>query len=350
MRVLVLAQTFPLNPLDSTAHFMLDFCEGLVKYGNEVFVLLPYHPNLRPKTFKNFKIITFKYIWPLRFHLLGYGQTLENNQKFKPFVFILAPFFYIFGALALFRAIRQYRIDLMSVHWILPNGFIAGVVNIFTKVPYVISLPGTDVYVARMNFIFKLMAKFALKMSNRVVTNSPQLLKDLNTSGLVMAYGVPENHGIREVHKGVKIAAAGRRVSNKNFEILLRLEPNAEIITGQSISEFRKKLLGVDILVAPSIRDKSGNLDDGNVVVLEAMAAGCSVVTSDLPGYRRMIENGKSGYLVKGNSYKSVLEKVKKDKALRLRVGREARKRVEKYFTFEKVGDFYTTVFSEITK
>lgn len=357
MRILVFCQTFPLNPLDNTAHFMMDFCKGIRSAGNDVFVLLPYHINLKPKSFKNFKVVYFKYIWPERFHLLGYGQTLENNQKFKPFVFILAPFYYFFGMLALFRAIRQFRIDLVSSHWILPNGFITGVVNLLTGIPFVVSLPGTDVYVAKMNAIFNLMAKFALRRAKSVVTNSPALLEDLNVKGEVMAYGVPKNMSKRVLHKGVIIAGAGRRVANKNFERLLKIEPVAEIISGLTIDEFRKKLLGVDIFVAPSIRDKSGNLDDGNVVVLEAMAAGCAVITSDLPGYRKMIEDGRSGFLVNINNenlpagrqeLKNILERLKKDGVLRKRIGREAKKRVAKYFTNEKVGAFYGRVFEEV--
>lgn len=350
MKILVMAQTFPLNPFDGTAHFMMDFCEGLVKAGEEVTVLLPYNSKLKAESFKRFRVIAFKYIWPEKLHLLGFGNTLVNSQL-KFFVYFLAPFYYIFGIVALFRAVRQFRIDLVSVHWVLPNGFIGAVVNLMTGVPYVVSIPGSDAYVARKNFIFKLMAKFALKNARAITSNSAALLSDLKIKGRLCVYGVEKNLGKRVKHKGVVVAGAGRLVANKNFELIKKVEKDAEIITGLSISDFRKKLLGVDIFIAPSIRDKSGNLDDGSVVVLEAMAARCAVITSDTPGYRLMIENGKSGFLVDVKNevkLKNILKKLKSYKKLREKIGENARKRVEKYFTREKVGKFYSRVFATI--
>lgn len=350
MKVLVMAQTFPLDSQDGTAHFMKDFCEGLVAAGEEVVVLLPYHPKLRPESFRHFKTVSFKYIWPDRFHLLGFGNTLVNSQ-FKLFVYFLAPFYYLFGILALFMATRQFRIEIVSVHWVLPNGFIAGVINMLTGVPYVVNIPGSDAYVSRKNFIFKLMAKFAFKRAREVVSNSAVLLSDLKIKGKLCVYGVEKNNKKRVIHKGIVIAGAGRRTANKNLELIKKIEPEAEILTGLTIEEFRKKLLGIDIFICPSVRDRAGNLDDGSVVVLEAMGAGSSVIASDLPGYRMMIEDGKSGFLVDIKNEKkliNILKKLKKDKDLRGKIGREARKRVGKYFTREKVGKFYANLFATI--
>jgi glycosyltransferase involved in cell wall biosynthesis len=53
-----------------------------------------------------------------------------------------------------------------------------------------------------------------------------------------------------------------------------------------------------DVFILPSIRDEEGNLDDQSVSVVEAMACAKPIVTTDFPGYKIVVENGKSGFLV----------------------------------------------------
>src|SRR5260221_461612 len=162
-----------------------------------------------------------------------------------------------------------------------------------------ITLPGSDVYIAKKNIFFAWMAHFALFRAQKVVFNSQQLLDELGVKGSVISYGVPENKGKRPTHKHVSIATAGRIVEKKGFDLVKKIYPETEIISGLLISEFRKKLLSVDIFIACSIRDFKGNLDDGSLTILEAMSAGCCVIATDLPGNRNIIQDGNNGLLIK---------------------------------------------------
>jgi len=352
MRILILSQTFPLTPRDSCAHFLYDFAAGLKSVKQQVFVLLPYHPKLKINQFKGLKVSYFKYIWPERLHLLGFGQTLINDQDLHWYVYLLAPFYLFFGFIALWRLVKKERIEIINAHWLLPNGFLAALVSKVTGIPLVITLPGSDVYLAKKNPLYYLLAKFALKQTREVVSNSPQLLADLKVSGEVISYPVLLNTGKRVINIVPKVATAGRRVEKKGFSFLQSIYPDIEIISDLPIDDFRQKLRSVDIFIAPSIRDSRGNLDDASLVVLEAMAAGCTVITSDLPGYRRMIRSGQNGLLVSPNVKKAwvaAIGRCKKSKTLRQKLGRNAQQTIKNYFTLQKIARKYYKLFLATT-
>jgi glycosyltransferase involved in cell wall biosynthesis len=312
-------------------------------------VLTPFHPKLQPKSFPDIKIISFKYFWPMSWHLLGFGRTLINDQKLKWFVYLLFPFYLSFYLLALFKTINQNKIDVINAHWILPNGFIAALVSKITRTPLVVTIPGSDAYLARKNLLLKLATNFALKVAKTTTSNSYLLLQDLSTEGQIISYPVPINQNKRLTQRHLVIATAGRVVEKKGFKILTKALPNIELISGLPIMEFRKKLATVDIFIAPSVRDARGNLDDASLVVLEAMAAGCAVITSDLPGYRNFIKSDVNGVLVKAGSSQALLKAVsslKRSPALRLRLALQARFTIQKRFTERKIAQEYLDLFN----
>lgn len=348
MKILILSQTFPLTPADSTAAFMYDFARGFAQIGETVTVLVPFHPSLKPKLFQGVKVIPFKYVWPDALHLLGFGRTLENDQNLHWFVYLLAPLYYLFGVIAVFKAVHREKPDIISAHWILPNGFIGALVSLFTSAPLFITLAGSDVFISSQNIIFRTMAWFAKKKARRIISNSPRLLADLGTDGQIISYGVPPNPGQRQKGGRITVATAGRPVEKKGITLLQKIIPDIEIISGLPIQEFRQKLLDVDTFIALSIRDSKGNLDDSSLTVLEAMSAGCAVVVSDLPGYRRIIQHGKNGLLVNPSdpeAVKRAVQKLRNSKILRQRLGQAARRTIARSFTPEKIASQYQRLF-----
>lgn len=350
MRILIVTQTFPLTPSDPTAHFMYDFAKGFTKLGHQVFVVLPFHPRLDIRSFPDITLIPFRYIWPDSFHLLGFGRTLKDNSQLPWYVYLLIPFYILFCSIALFKIIRKYNIDIINAHWILPNGFIAALISRLTNKPLFITIPGSDAYIARQNMLFGLTVKFAILSSCKVISNGPQLLADLQVKGETIPYGVAKNMGKRPKTTKIKIASAGRFVEKKGFALLKIAYPEAEIISTVAHDIFLRKLLEVDIFVVPSIRDVRGNVDGSPIVLCEAMAAGCAVVATDLPGNHLIIKHNQNGLLVKPNvkEIKKAIERLKVDKNLRQRLGKAARETIRRHFTPEAVAKSYIAHFKRL--
>src|SRR3989344_1288759 len=166
MKVCVLTHTFPRFKGDPVAPFMDDFCEGLVGAGNEVVVVAPFDSQYKLSDYQNYQIKLFRYIYPDAYHLLGYSRTLEGDQKLRWFVYLLTPFMFLFEFLALLNLVKREKVDIISAHWIVPNGFIAALVSYLTQVPVVITVPGSDMYLAKKNILVRVMAKFAVNKAS----------------------------------------------------------------------------------------------------------------------------------------------------------------------------------------
>ena len=101
--------------------------------------------------------------------------------------------------------------------------------------------------------------------------------------------------------------------------------------------ETRPYYVTADCVVLPSYHEGMSN------VLLEASAIGRPVITSDIPGCREAVEDGKSGYLCEVKNVDMLFEKMKlmTDKSIDEieEMGRCARKRMEKLFDKKKIVD-----------
>src|SRR3972149_9400925 len=104
MKVCVLTHVYPRFPSDPMLPFIEATSENLQKLGVDVTVLTPYHPQFaRTKGDHTVDLQTYKYIFPRKWHLLGYSNTFINDCQFKKFVYFLAPLMFISCMIRLFR-------------------------------------------------------------------------------------------------------------------------------------------------------------------------------------------------------------------------------------------------------
>jgi len=85
--------------------------------------------------------------------------------------------------------------------------------------------------------------------------------------------------------------------------------------------------------------------------ILEAMRASLPVVASTVAGVPEAVDDGETGFLVKPGSVDQIQDRLQlliQDSGLRERLGKNARLKYEKYFTFERMArktlDIYETV------
>lgn len=362
MKIIIMTHTIPRFSGDPSAPFMEILANSFVKLGHKVTVLAPYDQRINFFEKRRYKLVTYKYIFPNSLHLLGYSRTLKGDKSISLMTYFLSPFFYFFGFIALLKLAKKEKPEIISTHWIIPNGFIAALVSKIAKIPFTTTIPGSDVYLAGQNPMFKAMAAFASKNAGVVISDSAHYLDQLKNLGanprnkVVIRYGVDmdrlkpskkdkrimSNLGITERDK--IILAVGRMVSKKGFIYLVRAFP--EILKkvlevklvlvgdGQETERLKREVekLGIrgkvifpgmisyndlskyynlaDVFVMPSIKDEKGNIDASPVSMMEAMAVGTPVVTTRFGGNKDLIKPGITGYLVKEKNSEEIAEAV----------------------------------------
>lgn len=346
MRIGVLAHTFPKTEHDATAAFMGPFATALAGVVEKVVVVVPFVPGLKKKR-KGYSLIPYKYIKPDSLHLMGYSKTMKADLELSKIAFLLIPFMVIFGTLKLIVVSRYEKLNLVNAHWILPNGLMAMLSSVFTKVPYVCTLPGTDLLLVKKSKVFAFVSRIIVNNSAGLVSNSQWLLNEFRkhvrfsdkVSTRIINYPVdvsslrPSAVGVEKLRSELEIGpnqvvivAVGRLVYKKGYAYLIRalvkVKNSTLVLVGDGDTKSELVILAkklklenrvvfagtiernklseyynlADIFCAPSIIDQNGNADGGPVSVAEAMACGKPIVLTDILGMSGVV--GTNGGVV----------------------------------------------------
>jgi glycosyltransferase involved in cell wall biosynthesis len=311
--------------------------------------------------------------------LWGYAQSLDADVKLKKKVVLLAPFAMRNLYRKALEAASLRAPDLVHAHWALPNGFVGMMLARKLIKPLVVSLHGSDMFLARRNVVFRSFASRVLKDAEIVTACSPDLKQQAETISTraveLTEYGVDTGvfHPPATIDpaRGA-IFAVGRLVHKKGFihlleafadmhtyysnsmliiagagPLLARLQGRARDLGVADRVEFRGNVergrlpdyfREAAVAAAPSITDEYGNRDGLPNVVLEAMASGAAVVASDIPGIRNVIRHMEEGVIVPEGDVKALsgaLQALLKDPELRARLGRNARRKAESELSWD---------------
>jgi len=110
------------------------------------------------------------------------------------------------------------------------------------------------------------------------------------------------------------------------------------------VNDMKGFMKSIDIFVLTSIWEGFG------YVLVEAMASKVPIVAFAISSNPEIVEHNLTGYLVPAFDMKAMAEKVAQlmdDEQLRLNIGREGRKRVEKHFSFESSQQNFEKLLSE---
>jgi glycosyltransferase involved in cell wall biosynthesis len=277
-------------------------------------------------------VTRFRYFWK-SWEDLADGAILENVRSRRSRL-LQVPFLVAGEWLAVRKAIRQRRPDVIHAQWIIPQGLVARLAT--RKIPTVVTTLGGDLYALRSGFARRLKAAVLRRAAAVTVMNDEM-------AAMVAALGATPDR-VSVMPMGCDLSAiaprtrisdpaslallfVGRLVEKKGLAVLLdalREHPPAgtwrltvagdgplrDTLRGASAAmpvsfvgqlgraELVNAYAAADIAIFPSIRAASGDQDGLPVALLEAMGSGCAVVASDLPGLNEAIVGGVSGILV----------------------------------------------------
>ena len=405
MKVCLLTHGYPCFPTDTTAPFIESIAETLQEHGVDVTVLTPDTQKLhRTATDHNVNLQTYRYFFPRRLQQLGYSNTLVNDCKMKKYVYLLAPFMFLSGIFHLIRFYDKQRFDVIHAHWLLPNGFIGAIAAKWCQVPLVLTVHGSDLFVAKLNPFFKWMSKWTLKQTVKVTSSSPTFLQMVETLGAAKEKQCLVNHGttpaefppaehqqlvdlrqtlsIPEDH--LIVFSLGRIVLKKGFEYLIQAlpqirekVPNVTVIIGgdgsdlprlksiakeQGVSEYirfpgtiSRADVSVyfhlsDIFTLPAVFDPKGNVDGCPIVIMEAMACGKPVVVTDISGIPEAVLHDETGFLVgekDPDALATAIVSLLTDSEKRTRFGSAGQQRLLHELTWEKTIQQFIDIYQQ---
>ncbi|MCX8178929.1 MAG: glycosyltransferase family 4 protein [Candidatus Aenigmarchaeota archaeon] len=352
-KVLVLTTTFPRWKDDSTPAFVYDLSKELNKHV-DIVVLAPHHYGAKKfEIMDGMKVYRFSYFLPEKLQRLCYEGGIMGNLKRSFLAKIQVPFLVLAELIYAIKLVKKEKIDVIHSHWIIPSGFVGAVCKKLFNIKHIMTehaagLSGLD----KLPFKSKI-AEFCVKNSDNITFVSTfvknRFLKifydnEIEKKISIIPMGVNvEQFRLKQSKKELRkkhnitwehvLLFVGRIAEKKGLRYLLEAMPKiieerkdvglivcgsgplmGEMIdltkklgieknvlfTGYIVGRKKVEFFNLaDILVVPSIVDETGDTEGMPVVIMEGMAAGLPIVASDVGGVSDIINNGKSGLLIK---------------------------------------------------
>ena len=398
--VVMVATSYPRFPGDTIGTFMEPIARGLAARGHQVHMVLPWHPRLaRQGVEDGIHFHPVRYAPHPSLNVFGYAESLRADVNLRVAAWLAAPL----ALQALYRAARRVARDhgatLMHGHWLIPGGAVAAAAA--CGLPTVISLHGSDVYVAERHGFARRVAQYAMRRADWMTACSDDLRPRAIAIGGpadrfdTIPYGVDvECFRPDPLRRAAARAAlslgpddlclftAGRFVRKKGFEYLIdavgRLAPRWPRLRlviaggGDLDTELRARaaangvadrvrfvgvlaqpavaahLAAADIAVMPSVRDDAGNVDGLPNTVMEALASGTAVVATRAGGIPSVIADGRTGLLVPprdADALAGAIERLLAQADQRAALGAAARAESVALRTWETVAERFEQVY-----
>ncbi len=345
--VVMVATSYPRFPGDGVGSFMEPIAKGVAALGHEVHLVAPWHPAItRGQSEDGVQFHFFHYAPVPALNVFGYASGLRADTELRAAAWLAAPMAMAAGWFKAWRVATKRRATVMHGHWVIPGGVMAAASA--GSLPLVVSLHGSDVFVAERNAMIGRVARGVFSRAGAVTACSDDLHQRALALGadpattVTVAYGVdtrrfaPDAGRRADVRQQLGIGdaplvfTAGRLVSKKGFEFLIdatrRLQasiPGLQVMIageGDLLPALRQRAEGLpitllgnqsqdaiaglvaaaDIVAVPSIRDDAGNVDGLPNFALEALASGTPVVATRVGGLPQAITDHDNGRLVAG--------------------------------------------------
>jgi glycosyltransferase involved in cell wall biosynthesis len=385
--VVMVTTSYPRFPGDSVGTFMEPIARSIAARGHEVHVVAPWHPLVtRPSEEYGVRFHFYHYAPVQSLNVFGYAAAMRADVSLRAAAYLVAPLALAAGWHRARQVASRHHATVMHGHWVIPGGITAAIAA--PRLPLVVSLHGSDVYVAERLALARMAARHAFARAAFVTACSDDLARRAIVLGAsadrieTVPYGVdttrfrpdPDARSARRKELGVTdsvslCVAAGRLVHKKGFEYLIdavagvpglvlaivgdgtldrQLRAQAEakgvahrvrFLGNQTQDTVGEYFAAADLICAPSIRDDSGNVDGLPNVVLEAMASGTPLITTAAGGIASVIEPGRTGLVVAERDAAAIGHAIRTLLAsplMALEMGRTARREVERRWGWDQ--------------
>ena len=119
----------------------------------------------------------------------------------------------------------------------------------------------------------------------------------------------------------------------------LDLQNRAALSGAKPQREVRQRFAAASVFVLPSVVDPEGGIDNLPTVIMEAMATGLPVISTNIGGIPEMVVENETGFLVQPGDAAALagaIEKLINDRPLAQRLGQAGYSRAQRLFSIEK--------------
>ena len=399
-RIVMVASSYPRFEGDSVGSFMEPIARGIAARGHEVHLVAPWHPRWdRPKIDRGVHFHLFHYAPMQALNTFGYAEGMRADVRLRASAVAVAPLAVMAGWFKALRVAQKKRATIMHAHWVIPGGVIGAAAA--GAVPLVISIHGSDVFVAERHPLARLAARAAFSRSRWVTACSEDLRSRAvaigadNQRSNVIPYGVDSERFkpsadarargralLRVADNVPVVVAVGRLVKKKGFEYLI----DAAAAVKAQLPQFRVAIAGsgdldtslraraqaagigdsvqflgvvshevvplllaaADVVVAPSVHDDAGNVDGLPNTVMEMMASGTPLVATPAGGIGAVATHGVTALVVPERDVPALafaIETLLRDRSAATLIGTQAREFVCRHHSWARVAEDFEAVY-----
>jgi glycosyltransferase involved in cell wall biosynthesis len=387
--VVMITSSYPRYPGDGVGSFIEPIAKGVAARGHEVHIVAPWHPAItRGRSEEGVFFHFYKYALTPAMNVFGYAEGLKGDTRLRVGAWAAAPAALGAGWFKAWRVGTKRRASIVHAHWVIPGG-VTGLLAA-GRLPLVVSLHGSDVYVAERHALARRLARAVFGRAAWVTACSDDLATRAIALGAspsrleTLPYGVdaarfaprPDERARLRRELGVEgplVFAAGRLVGKKGFAFLidaaarlkrdwptLRVAIAGEgdlhtdlaaraaatggtvvLLGNRSQDDVARLAAAADVVAVPSVHD-DGNVDGLPNFALEALASGTPVVASRVGGLPSAIEDGVTGRLVPeqdATALADALAGLLRDPGLGRTLGTAARAHVVQAFGWDRYAE-----------
>ena len=399
IKVLVLSHMYPNNSHPNSGIFIHNQIKHLLKEGCSVKVIspVPYAPNM----------LNFNATWK-KYNEIYKQKVIDGvHVSYPRYIRFPGSWFHSLSCYTMYWGIqnvtnlimKEFNPDILHVHTVTTDGYVGMLINEKYKLPIVCSLRGSDIntypYRDKLTMLLtkKVLSKadqivsvsHALKSTAetianplrpiRVLHNGCDLMdfsfneedriairKDLgimnNDRVIIFVGDIKKIKGVFELinsfitlkakYSDIHLIVLGEGPENNNIKNIIHLNNmnnNVHLIGTRPHHEISKWLSASDIFALPTYNEGLPN------VVLEAMACGLPVVATSVGGIPEIVEDGKSGILIKKKdpvSLAKAIESLLSDVKLAKIMGMKGREIAESKFSWQKNSETLIEIYNEV--